>query len=86
MTSISDLSLQNIPPEDPLFRSDKDLAEEVVVGFKAALKVDVDKIPYTVSTTNDPVLPSISDFEQVVNEEPVLNAEVLEESTNPNEI
>jgi len=91
---ISDLNLQNTPPEDPLFRSGESLADEVSLSFKAALTVDVGKVPHTAGASGSPVSPSINQTNRAgspeelstIDERPTLGGEVLEENVNPNEI
>lgn len=88
VSSISDLSLQNVPPSDPLFSSDATVAEEVVVSFKADLTIDVDKIPYVPATfgaLESTTIVPVDDLE-MVDEQPPLGAEIIEENPKSNEI
>ncbi|HMO77918.1 MAG TPA: hypothetical protein PKD95_01840 [Candidatus Paceibacterota bacterium] len=91
VSSISDLNLQNTPPKDPLFRSGGSLSDEVVVSFKAALTVDVQKVPHTATVSNVPspdTLDAINMFNELNPDDsrPSLGAERVEENTKPNEI
>jgi len=82
VSSISDLNLKNTPPSDPLFRSKETLSDEVIVSFKAALTVDVEKIRHKVSV---PELAPLDEL-NVVDEQPALGAAMEEANVNPNAI